>query len=164
MDIFFSYTDFYTFREKRSWLFFILANFGALLLSNYDVLSLLVRTPELDVYIDVCLSTTKPDVILMDIRMPKMDGVLATKVIKEKFPNIKVIILTTFDDDDFIYSALKYGASGLILNQGKVKPTFKTYNKVLEEADYLITKSIANNTIEIDLFNIQKTIEDDLKQ
>lgn len=54
-----------------------------------------------------CLSTTKPDVILMDIRMPKMDGVLATKVIKEKFPNIKVIILTTFDDDDFIYSALK---------------------------------------------------------
>lgn len=62
-----------------------------------------------------CLSTTKPDVILMDIRMPKMDGVLATKVIKEKFPNIKVIILTTFDDDDFIYSALKYGASGYLL-------------------------------------------------
>lgn len=62
-----------------------------------------------------CLSTTKPDVILMDIRMPKMDGVLATKVIKEKFPNIKIIILTTFDDDDFIYSALKYGASGYLL-------------------------------------------------
>lgn len=62
-----------------------------------------------------CLSTTKSDVILMDIRMPKMDGVLATKVIKEKFPNIKVIILTTFDDDDFIYSALKYGASGYLL-------------------------------------------------
>lgn len=62
-----------------------------------------------------CLSTTKPDVILMGIRMPKMDGVLATKVIKEKFPNIKVIILTTFDDDDFIYSALKYGASGYLL-------------------------------------------------
>lgn len=59
MDIFFSYTDFYTFREKRSWLFFILANFGALLLSNYDVLSLLVRTPELDVYIDVFPSSTR---------------------------------------------------------------------------------------------------------
>ena len=59
MDIFFSYTDFYTFREKRSWLIFILANFGALLLSNYDVLSLLVRTPELDVYIDVFPSSTR---------------------------------------------------------------------------------------------------------
>ncbi len=55
------------------------------------------------------------DVILMDIRMPKMDGVLCTKAVKEHFPNTKVIILTTFDDDDFIYSALKYGASGYLL-------------------------------------------------
>ena len=51
----------------------------------------------------------------MDIRMPKMDGVLCTKAVKEHFPNTKVIILTTFDDDDFIYSALKYGASGYLL-------------------------------------------------
>ena len=52
MDIFFSYTDFYTFREKKAWLLFIVASFGSLLLSNYDVLSLLVRTPDLDVYIN----------------------------------------------------------------------------------------------------------------
>ena len=57
----------------------------------------------------------KPDLILMDIRMPKMDGVLCTKVLKEDYPQIKIIILTTFDDDDFIYSALKYGASGYLL-------------------------------------------------
>lgn len=61
------------------------------------------------------LPTSKPDVVLMDIRMPKMDGVLCTKAVKEHFPNTKVIILTTFDDDDFIYSALKYGASGYLL-------------------------------------------------
>lgn len=61
------------------------------------------------------LSTAKPDVILMDIRMPKMDGVVCTKAVKAQFPNVKVIILTTFDDDDFIYSALKYGASGYLL-------------------------------------------------
>lgn len=61
------------------------------------------------------LPTSKPDVILMDIRMPKMDGVLCTKAVKEHYPNIKVIILTTFDDDDFIYSALKYGATGYML-------------------------------------------------
>ncbi|WP_204983939.1 response regulator, partial [Streptococcus equinus] len=42
----------------------------------------------------------KPDVILMDIRMPKMDGVVCTKAVKAHFPNVKVIILTTFDDDD----------------------------------------------------------------
>ncbi|WP_234916618.1 histidine kinase dimerization/phosphoacceptor domain-containing protein, partial [Streptococcus equinus] len=59
MDIFFSYTDFYTFREKKSWLLFILASFGALLLSNYDVLSLLVRTPDLDVYINFFPASTR---------------------------------------------------------------------------------------------------------
>lgn len=56
-----------------------------------------------------------PDVILMDIRMPKMDGVQCTKIIKENNPDIKIIILTTFDDDEFVYNALKYGASGYLL-------------------------------------------------
>ena len=56
-----------------------------------------------------------PDVILMDIRMPKMDGVQCTKIIKENHPEIKIIILTTFDDDEFVYNALKFGASGYLL-------------------------------------------------
>lgn len=55
------------------------------------------------------------DVILMDIRMPGMDGVHCTKIVKEKYPQTKIIILTTFDDDDFVFSALKYGASGYLL-------------------------------------------------
>lgn len=57
----------------------------------------------------------KPDVILMDIRMPEMDGVYCTKAVKEKYSDIKIIILTTFDDDEFVFSALKYGASGYLL-------------------------------------------------
>lgn len=56
-----------------------------------------------------------PDIILMDIRMPELDGVLCTKAVKEKFPDVKIIILTTFDDDEYIYHALKYGASGYLL-------------------------------------------------
>ena len=56
-----------------------------------------------------------PDVILMDIRMPKMDGVQCTKIIKDSWPDIKIIILTTFDDDEYVYNALKYGASGYLL-------------------------------------------------
>lgn len=47
--------------------------------------------------------------------MPRMDGVVCTKAIKEQYPNTKIIILTTFDDDDFVFSALKYGASGYLL-------------------------------------------------
>ncbi len=57
----------------------------------------------------------KPDVILMDVRMPGMDGVYCTQIIKENYPQIKIIILTTFDDDEYVYNALKYGASGYLL-------------------------------------------------
>ncbi|MGT2907729.1 response regulator [Streptococcus dentiloxodontae] len=61
------------------------------------------------------LKDNPADVILMDIRMPDMDGVVCTKAVKASYPDIKVIILTTFDDDEFIFSALQYGASGYIL-------------------------------------------------
>ena len=57
----------------------------------------------------------RPDVILMDVRMPEMDGVAATKRIKESFPDIKIIILTTFDDSDYILSGINNGASGYLL-------------------------------------------------
>ena len=56
-----------------------------------------------------------PDIVLMDIRMPVMDGVLGTKLIKSQFSNIKVIILTTFKDDEYIKEAIKNGASGYML-------------------------------------------------
>ncbi len=57
----------------------------------------------------------KPDVVLMDIRMPNMNGVVATKRIKEIDENIKIIILTTFDDSDYILSAINNGACGYLL-------------------------------------------------
>jgi DNA-binding NarL/FixJ family response regulator len=56
-----------------------------------------------------------PDIVLMDIRMPLMDGVLGTKLIKSHFKNIKIVILTTFKDDEFIKEAMKNGAEGYIL-------------------------------------------------
>lgn len=61
------------------------------------------------------IKETRPDVILMDIRMPQMDGVQCTQIVKDLDPDIKIIILTTFDDDEYVYSALKYGASGYLL-------------------------------------------------
>jgi DNA-binding NarL/FixJ family response regulator len=53
-----------------------------------------------------------PDVILMDLVMPEMDGMEATKIIKEKFPNTKVIILTSFSDKDHVIPAIRAGATG----------------------------------------------------
>ncbi len=60
-------------------------------------------------------ASLKPDVVLMDIRMPNMNGVAATKKIKETLPDCKIIILTTFDDSDYILSAINNGASGYLL-------------------------------------------------
>ncbi|MBG9801537.1 response regulator transcription factor [Brevibacillus laterosporus] len=61
------------------------------------------------------LSHTRPEIILMDIRMPIMNGIEATKAVKEKYPEIKVIILTTFNCNEYIFSCLKNGADGYIL-------------------------------------------------
>jgi two-component system response regulator DevR len=59
----------------------------------------------------------KPDVILMDIRMPKMDGVESTRRIMDKLPDTKVIILTSYADDDMLFGAINAGAYGYVLKQ-----------------------------------------------
>lgn len=85
-----------------------------IILSAYDEINV-IGVAEDGMEVMKQLKTCHPDVILMDIRMPHLDGVLCTKQVKERYPHIKIIILTTFDYDDFIFSALKYGASGYIL-------------------------------------------------
>ncbi|NHC47666.1 response regulator transcription factor, partial [Motilibacter sp. K478] len=58
---------------------------------------------------------TAPDVVLMDIRMPGTDGIAATREIAATAPGVKVLVLTTFDLDDYVYDALSAGASGFLL-------------------------------------------------
>jgi DNA-binding NarL/FixJ family response regulator len=63
----------------------------------------------------VQVESLHPEVVLMDVRMPIMDGVAATREICQRFPETKVLILTTFDDEAYVRQALQYGASGYLL-------------------------------------------------
>ena len=57
----------------------------------------------------------QPDLILMDLKMPIMNGIEATRQIRAKFPNIKILVLTTYDDDEWVFDAIRAGASGYLL-------------------------------------------------
>ncbi|MGR3275419.1 response regulator [Acaryochloris marina NIES-2412] len=57
----------------------------------------------------------QPDIILMDMRMPVMDGVAATQAIRQQAPQINILVLTTFDDEDYVSQAMRLGAKGYLL-------------------------------------------------
>jgi len=86
-----------------------------------------------------------PDVVLMDVRMPECDGIQGTRMIKEHYPVIKVIMFTTFEDEDFITEAIKYGAEGYVLKdsgQDHIRTVIKSVKK-----GYPVFHSTALNTM-----------------
>jgi DNA-binding NarL/FixJ family response regulator len=88
--------------------------------------------------------TPFPDVVLMDIRMPNMNGVEATKAIKTHFPELTILILTTFDDDAYIIDALQYGAAGYLLKDIGGKRLIESIYEALS-GNLLLTGRVASN-------------------
>jgi DNA-binding NarL/FixJ family response regulator len=86
------------------------------------------------------------DVVLMDIEMPVMNGIEATEALKRKYPNIKVIMLTVFDNDENIFKAIKAGADGYLLKEVDAK---ELYEGILEtvKGGAAMTPSIAFKTL-----------------
>ena len=71
-----------------------------------------------------CCKKEVPDVVLMDIRMPVSTGIEGTKLIKEAYPEVKIVMVTTFQDTEFIVEAMQYGASGYLLKDSSYEAIY----------------------------------------
>lgn len=88
------------------------------------------------------------DLILMDIEMPKMNGIEATEIIKQKYPQIKIIMLTIFDDDENIFKAIQSGADGYLLKEVNARDLYDGIQDTLN-GGAAMTPSIATKTLKL---------------
>jgi DNA-binding NarL/FixJ family response regulator len=89
----------------------------------------------------------KPDVVLMDVRMPDLDGISATRELLAAFPEVKVVILTTFEQDDYIFGALSAGASGFLLKRTRPEELIAAIHTIAA-GDSLLSPSVTSRVIE----------------
>jgi DNA-binding NarL/FixJ family response regulator len=89
----------------------------------------------------------RPDVVLMDIRMPNLDGIAATHEIVAASPEARVVILTTFEDDEYIFGALTAGASGFLLKRTSPEDLLAAI-KAVAAGDSLLSPSVTRRVID----------------
>jgi len=89
----------------------------------------------------------KPDVVLMDVRMPDLDGIAATTALTREVPATRVLILTTFEQDDYIFGGLRAGASGFLLKRTRPEDLIAAVHTVAA-GDALLSPSVTRRVIE----------------
>ncbi len=80
---------------------------------------------------------TDPDIVLMDLKMPVMNGIIATRNIQQKYPNIHVLVLTTYRDDEWVFDAVRSGASGYLLKDTPPDELIKAIRGTIEGKSYV---------------------------
>jgi DNA-binding NarL/FixJ family response regulator len=89
----------------------------------------------------------RPDLVLMDIRMPDVDGIAATREVLEAEQDVRVVVLTTFEEDDYIFDALSAGASGFLLKRTKPEELIAAIHTVAD-GDSLLSPSVTRRVID----------------
>jgi DNA-binding NarL/FixJ family response regulator len=115
---------------------------------------LIADTPDLDVVGEAATGDAavalvrdlRPDVVVMDIRMPGMDGIDATRIITADHGPARVVVLTTFDDDDYVYAALRAGASGFLVKDMALDDILAAI-RVVAAGDALIAPGVTRRLI-----------------
>ncbi len=117
-------------------------------LSFFDDITIKFTANDGNVVIEKLMKNSVLDLILMDIEMPKMNGIEATKIIKNQFPQIKIIMLTVFDNDENIFNAIKAGADGYLLKEVNPKDLHQGIKETLN-GGAIMTPSIALKTLKL---------------
>jgi DNA-binding NarL/FixJ family response regulator len=117
------------------------------------------------------LETTQPDVVLMDLRMPGKDGIETTKEVSKRFPDVKVLILTMFEDERFVSHLMENGANGYMLKNADPAEIKKAIMEVMARGYYLnnfvnrvLLKKSANKTKAIPSLNSEIVMSDKEKE
>jgi DNA-binding NarL/FixJ family response regulator len=115
-------------------------------LSSDQTIEVVGETPDGRLAVD-SVRRLRPDLVLMDVRMPDIDGIAATRQVLAASPEVKVVILTTFEQDDYIFGALSAGASGFLLKRSRPEELLAAIHTVAA-GDSLLSPSVTRTVIE----------------
>jgi DNA-binding NarL/FixJ family response regulator len=115
-------------------------------LSSDETIEVIGEAPDGRVAVERAIAL-RPDVILMDVRMPGLDGIAATREVLGVSPDVKVVILTTFEQDDYIFGALSAGASGFLLKRTRPEELIAAIHTVAA-GDSLLSPSVTRTVIQ----------------
>ena len=118
-----------------------------MLLNNFDFVTVAGEAANGEEFLEL-IENVEPDIVLMDINMPKMNGIEATKQALKKYPELKVIALTSFADDEYIEQMISAGVEGYMLKRSDIEDFEKAIKKVADGGSYFsaeIIKVISRN-------------------